>query len=580
MPEHDFRTALDGANDLLKNSYLNVAAGPLGEPKHRVFELMHNEITRSVWRSCRASRPPVVIASAGETLIGQIVTATPEGLGLALPLQVTPGPCAARFSLYDVPFLVSGELEARIGEVCRLSSPRLFTLDRRSVSRIPISDNDVTLRWCKLIGGAPGSHESRVVDLTPDGALLELEADAPEPPSTPFPALLRLGERQAACLCQIRTDFVRDGRRFLGVHLRIAGGSRALIDGYLSKRFPSLLPRSQARAEEVNELLIRSGYLALREGEGPSRAWHELTDEGTRDVAYRGADGALVGHISVTRIYPKAWIMHQLATLSGHRESGACRRMLYELVGSVPVLVDGDGAGVLAYFDRTSRWHQLFFEHFMHWAGNDSLAVTTQLDRFEASGEDARASGAPAETSASVRIGLLDASELVAATALAREQLPALTADMFGIHPNTLRTETLAPGLSRQREVLGLHVEGQLKAIALCETGDSAASLFNLVNMAQFYLCLGSQAPAVVNQLALLAAVRTFYRARGVDNPIIVAPSGTFQADQQPGVRLAEAMGCVAITGAALRQWENFCKFQMGQLYRRKSGAHTLNELS
>jgi hypothetical protein len=84
------------------------------------------------------------------------------------------------------------------------------------------------------------------------------------------------------------------------------------------------------------------------------------------DRVYRAADSTLLGHVSVTRIYKKTWLLHQLSCLRGHPESGECRRMLYLLFATVPTVYDGDEGSVIAYFDQELRCEELIDAYRTH----------------------------------------------------------------------------------------------------------------------------------------------------------------------------------------------------------------------
>jgi hypothetical protein len=360
---------------------------------------------------------------------------------------------------------------------------------------------------------------------------------------------------------------------------RAPGGESAgtQVDAYLAGRFPRLQARGQQSLAEVRELFQSSGYLDLRQAQDmPFSRWHrpEVSGAVNRDVVYRAQDGRLVGHVSVTEIYPRTWMLHQLATLGGHAETGRCRMALYDFVSSLPTAAQGESAGVLAYFNPERRWHQASLQDFTRWVNRPSRAVMTHFDRFE---HDPTVPQGDVTAAPEVEIRVGQPGDLAGAATLIRSQLPALVADAMDIQPGRLMTGALTAGLpGRARTMLVLRVKGRLAGVALCESGPRELSLFNLMNLAQFYVCTGERAPSTEAQLALLAAVRGLYRQRGVSDPIIVAPTGTFAAACEPGTRLEEAMGCVVIAGKALRQWATFLRLQLGRLYDRAGRAEAV----
>jgi hypothetical protein len=294
--------------------------------------------------------------------------------------------------------------------------------------------------------------------------------------------------------------------------------------------------------------------------------WSSLRLPGSSscDVVYEASDGAVLGHISATRVYSNTWLLHQLATVNGHAETVACRKMLYGLVCAAPNIYSGDAASGLAYFDLNKRWHRLFFEEFTHWIDDPREALITKLDRFER--PDGGASTVPEV--AGFRAERATEADLVLATAMARSQLPRAAADALDLQPYRLRAARLRgpieDGYTRSREVFVLRSEGGLVAVALCELGSPELSLFDIMNMAHVFVPGVRQPVPVAAQLLLLARIRQYYAEHGVLNPLVVAPHATLAAEAEPGTRLVETMGCMAMTAHAMRQWENFCQFHFG----------------
>ncbi len=354
------------------------------------------------------------------------------------------------------------------------------------------------------------------------------------------------------------------------LQLHVAPEHRSMLAHAFARcKFPRLHDRGAFAAAAVIELFRSSRYLDLRAGESrPTPSWcrPEFAGDLSVDRVYQAEDGALLGHVSVTRAYSRTWLGHQLSTLKGHPESGACRVALYNHFASVPQLFDGrDEVYLLGYYDRSLRWHQLFFEGFVAWLGDARRATLVGFDRFE-----------PLERAGSVEdpdpgelvIEPLAAAELGDAVALVRAQLPELAHEAFDIAEDRLVTEHLHPayaerGVERGRRVLGVRERGELVGVALCETGSVDLSLFNLFNLAQLYFRVGpDRRPAISRaaQVGLVRAVRGFYAARGIDDPVIVAPPGQFVEPAAAGLRLDETMGCILWSGASLELYPDYLR--------------------
>jgi hypothetical protein len=230
---------------------------------------------------------------------------------------------------------------------------------------------------------------------------------------------------------------------------------------------------------------------------------------------------------------------------------------------TVPSLYQGAGVRALAYFNPERRWHQLFFHSFLAWLNDPALATLCYFDRFERDlpWEDFDAPDCEVRSASGER-------ELMSATAIVRGHLPETIAEALDIHPGELRRPTVRFE-ERGREVLTLYEHGQLVAVCLCELGDPDLSLFNLFNIAQVYVRTGRHAPSRAAQRMLVAKARAVYSARGVDDPLIIAPRDTLPRELEPGTRWVESMGCVVIADRGLRQFENFCRFHFGRRWRR-----------
>jgi hypothetical protein len=550
----------------------------------------------------KSSASASALSSAPSAELSRVEAAPPAAGGLdllvSLGVPLVDGPFSARCDVYDVPFLLRGQLRmsspdggagaADPGQPAEqhavLSKLRVYVLDQRRGTRVSLDPGVGTLRWARVVDGVPRIINSPVVDLAPSGVSIRLGASDPTPPAEPFVGELDLGNVKIPLLANIRrqvegaTPFGDSPAAIAGLQLDTGSGKRKLVELYMRNRLPGLVSRANISREQVCQLLGESGYLDLRQGEGCSGAWHQYRSENSFDFAYQTRDKKALGHGSLTRSYKTTWTMHQLATLSGHAESGICRRALYDFGCCVPLAFDGEQAYGLAYFNRKRRWHQLFFEMFMQWLNDDALGTIVAFDRFERSADTGSSAGVssagglpPAlELEAGYEIAPLEDADLLPAVALIRSQLPPLLAEALNINPTDLRSASLNGNAERTRAAFVLRSNGILLGVALCETGSTSASLFNIFNMAQFYVCRGATGPSVNAQLALLATARRFYAERGTSSPLIVAPAGSFSADAEPGTVLAEAMGCVAISGAGLRQWEHYCRLTMGQLYQRK----------
>ena len=417
-----------------------------------------------------------------------------------------------------------------------------------------------------MIDGEIVDSAAMVEDLADRGVAFRADGDT-IPLAWPFPAKLDIDGRQIPCLAEARHAQRDATQTRYGVSLKTQLHSGALTDVYLRRRFPQLVPRRELDPDLVVGLLRESGYLALRDDMTPARDWLNRDDDQnvSRDVCYRALDGALVGHVSFTRAYPRAWLGHQLATVRSHPEATRCRKTIYQHIANYPGL-EGEAAMMVGYFNRERPWHRRFFSGFTEWLGVPELATTFALDRFE------RRPGTQLLPTrrADVEVSPPRGDELVAVAMVVRAHLPPLIAEVLDVHPERLSTAALHDAYvgtryHRGRQALVLRVAGRVAGVALCETGSRELSIFNLFNMAQVFMLTGRHAPDAEAQLALLHAVREFYAQRGEDHPMVVAPPDTFAAAEAPDTFCAETMGMIAWSGRALQQYENFINYEFGK---------------
>lgn len=536
------------------------------------------DVTSQILETLHARQPVGVLRQGVTEVRARITPESSGGIGVQIPeeAQLDYGQGATLcVDLYDVLFVLEGELILAHGRSTLGEPVRISCVNRRSAARLPLRHGEGRLHLAKPSSSGLEFVAADVRDLACDGASIAVPSGE-QLPTDRFPALIELGSSRIPCLAEVRHRTQLGAVAQYGV--RIETSHRAsIVSSYLGYRFPELVDRARVDVASVSSLLNASGYLSLRAETRPSQQWFGPADlDGlSRDVCYIASDGAVTGHFSITRAYSRAWLGHQMATLKGHESTVSCRRTLYLHVAAFATSMDGEETTVLGYFDRQKPWHRIFFYDFVKWVGNPADAVITELDRFER--EHPQEIGCPAAP-ADVEIDVPTAEELVMATAVIRTQLPHLVADSLDIRPDQLECSHLHEAYrgtryERSRTVRVLRVGGTFAGVALCELGSRDLSLFNLFNMAFFFFVPGSHAPSTAAQLALLAYVRALYAARGEYNPMIVAPAGTFDATAEPGTVLAETMGLIAKSGRSLRQYECFIRYQFGRyMDERNSG--------
>jgi hypothetical protein len=431
-------------------------------------------------------------------------------------------------------------------------------MDRRTATRVQLAHGVSSLRF----RFGQQSREAEPRDVTPFGLSLDHDSATGLSVGETVTGELRLRSQHIPVSLELR----RRSRGRSGFKLATPHRA-ALARAYLRERFPRLVPRRETEPELLDELLRDSGYANLRAAECSVVEWQRFAADESFDYVYPTPEGRLLGHLSGTRVYDRTWLAHQLATLGGHAESGECRATLYECVSALPRLMDGEDGYLLAYFNLQKRWHALFFKDFVAWVNDAAASVLVEWDTFEGADLPAPNSSAMLRE---LRIGPVEPHELLAATALARSRLPSLMADALDLRPGRLSCAALNGDARRARHAIAVRSRDRLLGVALCETAPKQASLFNLLNGAQVF---AGDAPFAARH-ALLHAVQAFYAERGVERPLLLCPPETLDPQREPSIRFRERMGAIAHGGAGLLQYENYCRLQMGRLFRRKERNH------
>lgn len=415
-----------------------------------------------------------------------------------------------------------------------------------------------------------------VKQFTPDWLVVEVRGGWPYPEHEQIPITLEIVE-PGGFIEQFRCELTFGGWVSVSGNLdgEHVGKARLLLHCerhersdlvrlYRQLRFPALVDRGEVDASNVVALLLRSGYLRSRGPSGrPSKAWcaANFPPELGVDTVYCSEDGALIGHVSVTRAYSRTWVGHQLTMLDDHRESAACRVALYNYFATAPILSDAHQQQYLvSYYDRSKPWHQLFFDAFVEWFDEPDQVTRVAFDRFDPIDPINRQSSTADDPT--LELDQVRPDELERAVALIREQLPALACAAFDIDAASLDRAYLHPdfaahGIARGRRAFVVREAGELVGIALCESGSEDLSLNNLFNLAQLYFRPRSSSAA---QQALVQFVRSHYRAIGQANPLLVTPAGALDQPVSAGLQLVETLSCVIWQGHALRAYRIFLR--------------------
>ncbi len=512
-----------------------------------------------------------LVGHDGEALEAEIIRADADNLRFTTKLPQTPATLtesmAARLVVYGAVFdaraNVSPSVDGLIIELCDDLSPRTM----RNSPRLSTTDKNIKLSWTDE-SGKPRS--AKVADFSADGVSLDCSnPESSPPPPNQFAADLEMesGERISCIAAIVRGD---DQNESFGVKLQPSDpNEHTLAEAYLQSRFARLQKRVSQAPGEVMRFMEDTGYLDLRDAGDIHPGWesNDAPPALTQDLVYRTDEGELLGHMSITRGYKRAWYAHQFATRSIHRDTAQCRSDLYKAAINWPRMMDRD-AMLLAYFDQSKPWHRRNFADFVDWLDDTQQAAIVGFDRVETNGAALHI----ARPGLSVERATDD--DMATAAAIILPSLSVLARDAFDITADTLRGDLLSqvPGTEgkRRRELLVVRDQGVVVGAGLCETGDKRLSLFNIFNSA---LCFFDESASNEARSMLFAKVQEYFRQLGVHKPLLLCPEGQASGRALGSFEVEEAMGCMIWSAEALRAYENFLDLQYGRYLARKSKA-------
>lgn len=529
---------------------------PLGS-----FRIERSEdIDRILYDAARARETVAWTDEAGHSGTGHLSDEDGIRLSATEPVELR-GSLRLAFLVHGVPLFVACNVERE-----QIRGPlSAWSAEHRAATRV-VPSSALHIEWWRWDEGRLRTHRFSVIDISSVGVRTLHAPGAPLLPESPTPIALA-GEGTVIPCVATRKSATPTARGVeCGLSLELAD-SLPLADVLQRVLLPQLRLRRHVPRADVIDLFERSGYLSLRPGCVPTDAWLGIdADAISRDLVYVSRTGRPVGHISITRAYRETWLGHQIATIADDEESLDARRALYLGFASLPTILDGTHSRVIGYYNRSRPWHRIFFEHFAHSVSSSDMAVVCPFDRFERG-----VAPLVLELPSGIEVGPATERELVTVAALAHAQLPRIVIEAMDLHPARLRVESLHPAylsssFYRSRDVVVLRVDGVMVGAALCEYSSREISLFNVMNMAQFFMSEGVDPRA---QLALHHHVRRGYLERGVEDPLVVARPGTFDATADPDTRLAETMGCIVWSAEGLRAYENYVQLHFAWLSQR-----------
>ena len=432
--------------------------------------------------------------------------------------------------------------------------------ERRRFERIRLGPDLETVSLAPVAGN---TDPVPLLDFSPEGAAVQSSVQPPWADGR-VALELRADGNAIPCRARVATMTRRNETAVCGLRLSFDAGQRpALSAAYHKLRFHALQRRGALSERALSELFSESGYTRLKDDIAPSSTWMRANWPSTltHEAVYVARDGRALGHVSVTRAYPHAWLGHEIATLRHHPEAMRCRRTLYLHFALWPRLLDGEDAHLLGYYNRSRPWHRRMFEDFASRCA-PSDCVVVPMDRYTTAAFNRGHTVDSGPTEESVRVIHAGPDHCAVVAKWVEQYWPTLALRAFDIHADSLTSPCMhdayrASGLTRSRTVLVLCVDDEPVAAALCEWSDSQISLFNVLNMAHIFVSKHAMVSASACNL-LIQEVRAFYAQLGASPPLIACPPGTFANTPVHGSTWTETMGCIIWSAEGLRRFERY----------------------
>lgn len=463
-----------------------------------------------------------------------------------------------RISLYGASFEVESDEELSTED---LESARIYSANRRRYPRLPLSG--------RVTFGHDGPRAG-LVDINADGFSARIHPTALARIPGYSWVEVALGRDVIAGYARLRRTAQHAGHVLLGFELEPEWDRTAVVRSVLEHAFPTIVPRADLPAAAVTQLLMESGYLDLCEDPSLPEPWLSLRRPHSFDLVAVGDDASAVAHLSITKAFSSTWIAHQLASRSKHVESFWSWYQLHRYLACLPAMMDGENAHVVAYYNPTQPYHHRYLRAFNSWMQSEDDVAIRQANMFHL--HVAANPIAPPSPLPGWWVGTLTPGLRQEAHRIAMQNMSPLVARAFDVTPSTLEStdllRVLGNDLHRTRRVFVLSHDDEVVAIAMCERGHEALSIFGLFDLVYV---LPSRDRLVVPQPALgmlIQGVRNYYRAEGVDRALVFAPIGYMISEAHPALEYSHVVERFIMGGHALRHYENFVRYTFGRAAR------------
>ncbi len=445
------------------------------------------------------------------------------------PLHPPQGPITAEVLGYNSLFeFQSPTVRTRDGLLATPVPTRILQFRRRWLRRMEAP------KGARIAFADPGAPEVRLErplrDLSGEGLAFYVEpGDALSPGLSLLNAEVHVpGSPPVRLDCEVRQLATTGRTHFCGVRLssrdpRQLRRWRELMHTLLHPR----IRRGAGLVRETWDLYQRAGYLELSEKE-PEQFTRirqpfervarllEASPEVGCHMAWQTESGAVEASMAGLKVYGASWLILQLAKVSGPTSDGVpSRRVLRDINEAVYEHAQ--------HFDPDLRWMTMLLQVKRVWS---RLAYFETPKRLELAGMACIVRNRVLEFSTtSEAMAPVPGLDIAPATA---EELDTLVDSLARTRPKSyLEAQDLTrqsigmqnvkrawgrAGLTRERQVLAAHRDGQLVAAAILESADEGLHLFRLLDSVRLFCLVDGGERAFT---PLLEAAREWYRARG-----------------------------------------------------------------
>ncbi|HEX9060421.1 MAG TPA: PilZ domain-containing protein [Clostridia bacterium] len=287
-------------------------------------------------------------------------------------------------------------------------------------------------------------------------------------------------------------DIFINGVNFLNLDLKERNKLQTFI---ISSTHPHLNNLLLFEEDKIYNLYDKSGYLSLKDSNEMNRNFMNMINNfnNIKRNCYISShpvyckDSKLLSTASVIRIYNGTFLAQQLASIPEARLNLSSRNEIY-LALCEYLLCNPYFEYHLAYFDATLKWHSEMYGYFSSFINDESKFLIDTIGLLEYSGFNSKANPENPEKKYSLA-PILEYSEFIN---YCKNNLEDIVSNTYYYNEDFFQNQISQVfdliGLFMVRRLFGIYKDGVLISYCVCEFYPDGLNLYNLLDMARFYL--------------------------------------------------------------------------------------------